>query len=58
MAALNIPARSTSWKALVKRFITYLLHAKILFDASSFREKNIVREIRSIFRESFNIENL
>ena len=51
MAALNIPARSTSWKALVKRLIDD-------GQTSSFREKSFVREIRSIFRESFNIENL
>ena len=47
-AALNIPAPSRSWKALVKMFIDD-------GQTSSFREKSIVREIRRIFRESFNI---
>ena len=51
MAALNKSARSTSWEALVKRLIDD-------GQTSSFREKSFVREIRSIFRESFNIENL
>ena len=51
MAALNIPARSRSWKALVKRLIDD-------GQTSSFREKSFVREIRSLFRESFNLENL
>ena len=48
MAVINIPACSRSWKALVKRFIDDE-------QTSSFREKSIVREIRSIFRESFNV---
>ena len=41
MAALYIPALPRSWKTLIKRFID---------DGQT----SIVREIRSIIRESFN----
>ena len=42
MAALDITERLRSWKILVKRFIND-------GQTSLFREKSIVREIRSIF---------